>query len=82
MISELSVERQREHAQSQAKTLYKIDKLVSIWVSFKPELSILESAVRGALRYRKWQGCLGHVLTKFWNLEGQEDVKSPFSGTY
>ena len=28
---------------AQAKTLYKIDKLVSIWVSFQPELSILES---------------------------------------
>ena len=28
---------------AQAKTLYKIDELVSIWVSFKPELSILES---------------------------------------
>ena len=30
---------------AQAKTLYKIDELVSIWVSFKPKLSILESAV-------------------------------------
>ena len=28
---------------AQAKPLYKINKLVSIWVSFKPELSILES---------------------------------------
>ena len=28
---------------AQAKTLYKIDELVSIWVSFKPELSVLES---------------------------------------
>ena len=28
---------------AQAKTLCKIDELVSIWVSFKPELSILES---------------------------------------
>ena len=33
----------REHAQCSSKTLYKIDELVSIWVSFKPELSILES---------------------------------------
>ena len=28
---------------SQAQPLYKIDKLVSIWGSFKPELSMLES---------------------------------------
>jgi uncharacterized protein with HEPN domain len=27
----------------EAKPLYKIDKLVSIWGSFKPELSMLES---------------------------------------
>ena len=57
---------------AQAKTLYKIDKLVSIWCPSNLNSPFWSPAVRGALRYRKWQGCLGHVLTKFWSLEGQE----------
>ena len=37
----------------EAKPLYKIDKLVSIWGSFKPELSMLESCC--ASQYGKGQ---------------------------
>ena len=66
---------------AQAKTLYKIDKLVSIWCPSNLNSPFWSPAVRGALRYRKWQGCLGHVLTKFWSLEARRREtyeKSPF----
>ena len=51
---------------TEAKPLYKIDKLVSIWVLFKPDFSILEFC-RG-LRYGKGPGCLRHIVTKFRSL--------------
>ena len=63
----------------ETKSFYKINKLyqiiVSIWVSFKPDFSILEPCC--VSRYGKGQGCLRHVPTEFWSLNRRQG-----GGTY
>ena len=48
------------------QNLYKIDKLVSTWGSFKPELSSWNPAVPHNME--RGQGCSRQALTKFWSL--------------
>ena len=55
---------------AQAKTLYKIDELVSIWVSFKPELSILESCGPRCLAVQKVARMFGACTDQILEFRG------------
>ena len=56
---------------AEAKPLYKIDKLQSIFGGHSNlTCSILESC--SVSQYRKGQGCLRHVVTKFWSLNRRQ----------
>ena len=55
---------------AQAKTLYKIDELVSIGVSFKPELSILESCGPRCLAVQKVARMFGACTDQILEFRG------------
>ena len=56
---------------AEATPLYKIDKLQSIFGGHSNlTCSILESC--SVSQYRKGQGCLRHVVTKFWSLNRRQ----------